>query len=224
MLLFLFMGIRFLLVLFISEMPSLHKSPWCKIANDSQTRIERFVKQLATESHDMICLYHLLKVTSRYFRHCTENVVYELSLLIVHILKRYCRVLTSFAVQLDFLSDDWSVSFTFAFISSNVFSPLVGILSEAIVVTISVMSSILSMSGNALMLQIDNLSAYDQNFISFKVKKALRIAKKEKPRSLQFRLIYDSPIHTRGLITMVHCYGSLPLTSLSELVWHTKHE
>ena len=175
----------------------------------------------------MISLYHLLKITPRYFRHCTENVVYELSLLVVHILNRYCRVLTSFAVQLNFLSDDWSVSFTFAFISSNVFSPSVGILSEAIVVTISLMSvmlSILSMFGNALMLQIDNLSAYDQNFISFKVKKALRIAKKEKPRSLQFRFIYDSPIHTRGLITMVHCYGSLPLTSLSELVWHSKHD
>ena len=172
----------------------------------------------------MISLYHLLKVTPRYLRHCTENVVYELSLLVVHILKRYCRVLTSFAVQLDFLSDDWSVSFTFAFISSNVFSPLVEILSEAIVVTISVMSLILSMSGNALMLQIDNLSAYYQNFISFKVKKALRISKKEKPRSLQFRLIYVSPIHARGVITMVHCYGSLPLTSLSELVWHSKHD
>ena len=116
-------------------------------------------------------------------------------------------MLTSFAVQLDFSSNDWSVSFTFAFISSNEFSPLVEILSEAIVVTISETSSILSMSGNALMLQIDNLSAYYQNFISFKAKKALRIAKKEKPRSLQLRLIYDSPIHTRGLITMVHCYG-----------------
>ena len=172
----------------------------------------------------MISLYHLLKVTPRYFRHCTENVVYELSLLVVHILKRYCRVLTSFAVQLDFFSDDWSVSFTFAFIWSNVFSPLDEMFSVAIMLTISEMSSILSMSGNALMLQIDNLSAYYQNFISFKAKKALRIAKKEKPRSLQFHLIYDSPIHTRGLITMVHCYGSLPLTSLSELVWHSKHD
>ena len=90
------------------------------------------------------------------------------------------------------------------------------------------MSLILSMSGNALMLQIDNLSAYCQNFISFKVKKALRISKKEKPTSLQFRLIYESPIHTRGVITMVHCYGSLPLTSLSERInicfWATELE
>ena len=46
------------------------------------------------------------------------------------------------------------------------------------------MSSILSMSSNALMLQIDNLNGYDQNFISFKVKKTLRIAKKEKPKPL----------------------------------------
>ena len=127
----------------------------------------------------MVCVYHLMKVTSRYFRHCTENVVYKLSLLVVHILKRYSRVLTSFAVQLDFSSDDWSVSFTFAFIWSNVFSPLDGIFSVAIVLAISKMSSILSMSGNALMLQINNLNTYDQNFISFKLKEALRIAKKE---------------------------------------------
>ena len=127
----------------------------------------------------MVCVYHLIKVTSRYFRHCTENVVYKLSLLVVHILKRYSRVLTSFAVQLDFSSDDWSVSFTFAFIWSNVFSPLDGIFSVAIVFAISTMSSILSMSSNALMLQIDNLNVYDQNFISFKLKEALRIAKKE---------------------------------------------
>ena len=127
----------------------------------------------------MVCVYHLMKVTSRYFRHCTENVVYKLSLLVVHILKRYSRVLTSFAVQLDFFSDDWSVSFTFAFIWSNVFSPLDGIFSVAIVFAISTMSSILSMSSNALMLQIDNLNVYDQNFISFKLKEALRIAKKE---------------------------------------------
>ena len=127
----------------------------------------------------MICVYHLIKVTSRYFRHCTENVVYKLSLLVVHILKRYSRVLTSFAVQLDFFSDDWSVSFTFAFIWSNVFSPLDEIFSVAIVFAISRMSSILSMSSNALMLQIDNLNVYDQNFISFKLKEALRIAKKE---------------------------------------------
>ena len=127
----------------------------------------------------MICVYHLIKVTSRYFRHCTENVVYKLSLLVVHILKRYSRVLTSFAVQLDFSSDDWSVSFTFAFIWSNVFSPLDGIFSVAIVFAISTMSSILSMSSDALMLQIDNLNVYDQNFISFKLKEALRIAKKE---------------------------------------------
>ena len=127
----------------------------------------------------MVCVYHLIKVTSRYFRHCTENVVYKLSLLVVHILKRYSRVLTSFAVQLDFFSDDWSVSFTFAFIWSNVFSPLDGIFSVAIVFAISRMSSILSMSSDALMLQIDNLNVYDQNFISFKLKEALRIAKKE---------------------------------------------
>ena len=127
----------------------------------------------------MICVYHLIKVTSRYFRHCTENVVYKLSLLVVHILKRYSRVLTSFAVQLDFFSDDWSVSFTFAFIWSNVFSPLDEIFSVAIVFAISRMSSILSMSSDALMLQIDNLNVYDQNFISFKLKEALRIAKKE---------------------------------------------
>ena len=127
----------------------------------------------------MVCLYHLLRVTSRYFRHCTENVV-KLSLLVARIFKRYCRVLTSFAVQLDFFSDDWSVSFTFAFISSNVFSPLDGIFSVAIVLAISTMSSILSMSGNVLMLQINNLNTYDQNFISFKLKEALRIAKKGK--------------------------------------------
>ena len=127
----------------------------------------------------MVCVYHLIKVTSRYFRHCTENVVYKLSLLVVHILKRYSRVLTSFAVQLDFFSDDWSVSFTFAFIWSNVFSPLDGIFSVAIVFAISRMSSILSMSSDALILQIDNLNVYDQNFISFKLKEALRIAKKE---------------------------------------------
>ena len=127
----------------------------------------------------MVCVYHLIKVTSRYFRHCTENVVYKLSLLVVHILKRYSRVLTSFAVQLDFSSDDWSVSFTFAFIWSNVFSPLDGIFNVAIVFAISRMSSILSMSSDALMLQIDNLNVYDQNFISFKLKEALRIAKKE---------------------------------------------
>ena len=127
----------------------------------------------------MVCVYHLKKVTSRYFRHCTENVVYKLSLLVVHILKRYSRVLTSFAVQLDFFSDEWSVSFTFAFIWSNVFSPLDEIFSVAIVLAISKMSSILSMSGNALMLQINNLNTYDQNFISFKLKEALRIAKKE---------------------------------------------
>ena len=144
----------------------------------------------------MIYLYHLSKVTSRYFCHCTENVVCKLSLLVVHILKRYCTVLTSFAVQLDFFCDDWSVSFTFAFISSNVVSPLVEILSDAIVVTISVMSSILSMSVNAFMLQIDNLNTYDQNFITFEVKKALRSAKKEKPRSLQFRFNHDCPIHS----------------------------
>ena len=144
----------------------------------------------------MICLYHLSKVTSRYFCHCTEKVVCKLSLLVVHILKRCCTVLTSFAVQLDFFCDDWSVSFTFAFISSNVVSPLVKILGDAIVVTISVMSSILSMSVNAFMLQIDNLNTYDQNFITFEVKKALRSAKKEKPRSLQFRFIHDCPIHT----------------------------
>ena len=35
----------------------------------------------------MICLYHLSKVTSRYFCHCTEKVVCKLSLLVVHILK-----------------------------------------------------------------------------------------------------------------------------------------
>ena len=127
----------------------------------------------------MICVYHLIKVTSRYFRHCTENVVYKLSLLVVHILKRYSWVLTFFAVQLDFSSDDWSVSFTFAFIWSNVFSPLDGIFNVAIVFAISTMSSILSMSSDALMLQIDNLNVYDQNFISFKLKEALRIAKKE---------------------------------------------
>ena len=127
----------------------------------------------------MVCVYHLLRVTSRYFRHCTENVVYELSLPVVHILKRYCRVLTSFAVQLDFFSDDWSASFTFSFISSKVFNPLDGIFSVVIVLAISKMSSILSMSGNALMLQINNLNTYDQNFISFKLKEALRIAKKE---------------------------------------------
>ena len=127
----------------------------------------------------MVCIYHLIKVTSRYFRHCTENVVYKLSLLVVHILKRYSRVLTSFAVQLDFFSDEWSVSFTFAFIWSNVFSPLDEIFSVAIVFAISRMSSILSMSSDALMLQIDNLNVYDQNFISFKLKEALRIAKKE---------------------------------------------
>ena len=120
----------------------------------------------------MVCVYHLMKVTSRYFRHCTENVVYKLSLLVVHILKRYCRVLTSFAVQLDFFSDDWSVSFTFAFIWSNVFSPLDGIFNVAIVFAISTMSSILSMSSDALMLQIDDLNVYDQNFISFKLKEA----------------------------------------------------
>ena len=127
----------------------------------------------------MVGVYHLIKVTSRYFRHCTENVVYKLSLLVVHILKRYSRVLTSFAVQLDFFSDEWSVSFTFAFIWSNVFSPLDEIFSVAIVFAISRMSSILSMSSDALMLQIDNLNVYDQNFISFKLKEALRIAKKE---------------------------------------------
>ena len=132
----------------------------------------------------MISLYHLLKVTPRYFRHCTENVVYELSLLVVHILKRYCRVLTSFAVQLDFFSNDWSVSFTFAFISSNVFSPSNGIFSDTIVFAISTMFSILSMSRNILMLQIDNVNAYDQNFTSFKLEEALRIAKKEKPKPL----------------------------------------
>ena len=46
------------------------------------------------------------------------------------------------------------------------------------------------MSGNALMLQINNLNTYDQNFISFKLKEALRIAKKEKPKPLtvSFRL------------------------------------
>ena len=130
----------------------------------------------------MICLYHLLKVTSRYFRRCTENVVYELSLLVVHISKRYCRVLTSFAVQLDVFSDDRSVSFTFAFISSNVFSPSNGIFSVAIVFAISMMLSILSTSSNVLMLQIDNVNAYDQNFISFKLEEALRIVKKEKPK------------------------------------------
>ena len=53
-------------------------------------------------------------------------------------------------------------------------------LSVAIMFTISEMSSILSMSGNALMLQINNLNTYDQNFISFKLKEALRIAKKGK--------------------------------------------
>ena len=132
----------------------------------------------------MVCIYHLMKVTSRYFRHCTENVVYKLSLLVVHILKRYSWVLTSFAVQLDFFSDDWSVSFTFAFIWSNVFSPLDEMFSVAIMLTISEMSSILSMSGNALMLQINNLNTYDQNFISFKLKEALRIAEKEKPKPL----------------------------------------
>ena len=115
----------------------------------------------------MVCVYHLLRVTSRYFRHCTENVVYKSSLLVVHILKIYCRILTSFAVQLDFSSDNWSVSFTFAFISSNVVSP-----SHFNMFIISMMS-ILSMSRNALMLQIDNLNAYDQNFVSFKVKKKL---------------------------------------------------
>ena len=118
------------------------------------------------------------------FRHCTENVVYKLSLLVVHILKRYSRVLTSFAVQLDFFSNDWSVSFTFAFIWSNVFSPLNGTLSVASMFTISTMSSILTISSNALMLQIDKLNGYDQNFISFKIKKTLRIAKKEKPKPL----------------------------------------
>ena len=57
-------------------------------------------------------------------------------------------------------------------------------LSVAIMFTISEMSSILSMSGNALMLQINNLNTYDQNFISFKLKEALRIAKKGKPKPL----------------------------------------
>ena len=57
-------------------------------------------------------------------------------------------------------------------------------LSVAIMFTISEMSSILSMSGNALMLQINNLNTYDQNFISFKLKEALRIAEKEKPKPL----------------------------------------
>ena len=109
----------------------------------------------------MICLYHLSKVTSRYFSHCTENVVCKLCLLVVHILKRYCTVLTSFAVQCDSFCDDWSVSFTFAIISSNVVSPLDEILSDAIVVTIPVMTSILSISVNAFMLQIDNLNTYD---------------------------------------------------------------
>ena len=116
----------------------------------------------------MICIYHLLRVTSRYFHHCTENVVYILSLLVFHILKRYCRVLTSFAVQLDLFFDDRSVSFTFAFISSNVFSPSDGIFSDTNVFTISTMLSILSilsMFGDALMLQIDNWNAYDQNFV-----------------------------------------------------------
>ena len=153
----------------------------------------------------MICLYHLSKVTSRYFCHCTENVVCKLSLLVVHILKRYCTVLTSFAVQLDFFCDDWSVSFTFAFISSNVVSPLVEILSDAIVVTISVMTSILSMSVNAFMLQIDNLNTYDQNFITFEVKKALRSAKKEKPRFFTVSFHPWLSNSHRGLITMVHC-------------------
>ena len=120
----------------------------------------------------MVCVYHLLRVTSRYFRHCTENVVYKSSLLVVHILKIYCRILTSFAVQLDFSSDDWSVSFTFAFISSNVVSPSHAIFSNFNMFIISMMS-ILSVSRNALMLQIGNLNAYDQNFVSFKVKKKL---------------------------------------------------
>ena len=155
----------------------------------------------------MVCVYHLIKVTSRYFRHCTENVVYKLSLLVVHILKRYSRVLTSFAVQLDFFSDDWSVSFTFAFIWSNVFSPLDEIFSVAIVLAISKMSSILSMSGNALMLQINNLNTYDQNFISFKLKEALRIAKKGKPKPLTVSFHLSQSNSHRGLITAVHCHG-----------------
>ena len=46
----------------------------------------------------------------------------------------------------------------------------------------STMLSILSTSSNVLMLQIDNVNAYDQNFISFKLEEALRIMKKEKPK------------------------------------------
>ena len=44
------------------------------------------------------------------------------------------------------------------------------------------MLSMLSTSSNVLMLQIDNVNAYDQNFISFKLEEALRIVKKEKPK------------------------------------------
>ena len=147
----------------------------------------------------MVGVYHLLKVTSRHFRHCTENVVYKLSLLVVHTLKIYCRILTS-SVQLEFFANDWSVSFTFDFISSNVFSPLDGIFSVLIISAMSTMLSILSMSGVVLILKIDDLGAYDQNLINFKVRKAWRITKKEKPNSLKFRLIYHSPIHRGSLI------------------------
>ena len=103
-------------------------------------------------------------------------------------------MLTSFAVQLDFFSNDWSVSFTFAFISSNVFSPSDGIFSDIIVFAISTMLSILSTSGNVLMLQIDNVNAYDQNFISFKLEEALRIVKKEKlkPSTVSFHLPHSN--------------------------------
>lgn len=82
-----------------------------------------------------------------------------------------------------------------------VFSPVNGIFSNAIVFAISNMS-ILSMSGIPLMMQIDNLNGYDQNLISFKVKKALRIEKMEKPKSLKFRFINQSWIHPGALITV----------------------
>lgn len=106
-----------------------------------------------------------------------ENVVLKSNLPVANILKRNCKILTSFAVQLDFFSDK-STSFTLRFISSNVNSPLDGIFSDAIVVAISKRSSILSMSDNALMLHTDKLNANDQNFVTCSLK-PLKTAKRK---------------------------------------------
>ena len=93
----------------------------------------------------------------------------KLSLLVVHIYKDTAGFSPPLPSNLtSSLTTGVSLSLLLSF-GLTFFSPLGEIFSVAIMLAISTMLLMLSMSGNALTLQINNLNTYDQNFISFKL-------------------------------------------------------